>query len=109
MEFDVSTPDQIVRIVDKINDHLVYEGLPERLEHLVPLLSLTYSAGEFCVEFCGFNLWDSVNDNMFLGEVALENFLLIRITDIRKVFNHATSGIQASAFDTLMDDTGEKL
>jgi hypothetical protein len=109
MDFDVSTPDQIVRIVDKINDHLVYEGLPERLEHLVPLLSFNYAAGEFGVEFCGFNLWDSVNDNMFLGEDGLENFLLARIAEIRKVFNHATSGIQPSAIDTLMDDNGDKL
>lgn len=109
MEFDASTPDQIVRIVDKINDHLVYDGLPERLERLVPLLSFSYSAGEFGVQFCGFNLWDTVSDDMYLGEVGLENFLLARIAEIRKVFNHATIGIQPSAIDTLLDETSDKL
>lgn len=109
MDFDVSTPDQLVRVVDKINDHLVYEGLPERLEHLVPLLSFNYAAGEFGVNFCGFNLWDTANDDMYLGEDGLENFLLSRIAEIRKVFNHTTSGIRPSAIDVLLDEACDKL
>lgn len=106
---ELSTPEQLVRVVDKINDHLVYDGLPERLEHLVPLLSFQYAAGEFGVNFCGFNLWDTVNDDMYMGDLGLENFLHARIAEIRKVFNHTTSGIQAPAIDAIMDDNGDKL
>ena len=106
------TPQELViQVVDKINTHFVYDGLPARLEDLVPLLSYHYYAEEHTVQFCGFTVWDSINDPYEVSETPelLERFLIARVAEIRKVLNHATSGIPNSILDAVRDDVEEKL
>jgi len=110
MDPDPITPDIAIKIVDRINSHFVYEGLPARLEHFVPLVQFHYCADEYGVEYCGFGIWNTAGDSQYLTEEAFERFLLARIAEIRKVIIHATIGIPNSIVDQLVDEaTEEKL
>nr|DAF93646.1 MAG TPA: hypothetical protein [Myoviridae sp. ctshb19] len=106
---DMITPDVAIKVVDRINSHFVYEGLPARLEHLVPLVQFHYCADEYGVEYCGFGIWNTACDDQYITEDAFERFLLARIAEIRKVIIHATIGIPNSVLDTMIDEAEEKL
>jgi hypothetical protein len=109
VEDDMIGPEAAMRVMDRVNDHFVYDGLPQRLEHMVPLVQFNACAGEFGLEFCGLTIWDTVSDNQYISENALEHFVLTRLAEMRKVINHVTIGIPNSVLDLVIDEAEEKL
>jgi len=106
---DMITPEIALRVMDRVNDHFVYDGLPQRLEDLVPLVQFNACAGEFGLEFCGMCIWHTASDNQYISENALETFVQSRIAEMRKVLNHVTIGITNSVVDQVIDEADEKL
>uniref|UniRef100_A0AB39CEE7 Uncharacterized protein n=1 Tax=Pseudomonas phage HRDY3 TaxID=3236930 RepID=A0AB39CEE7_9VIRU len=106
---DMITPESAMRVMDRVNDHFVYEGLPQKLEDMVPLVQFNACAGEFGLEFCGMCIWHTACDDQYISENALEHFVLARIAEMRKVINHVTIGIPNPITDLVADPAEEKL